>query len=81
MRVATAKCRAREFLRGCAVGFGEQRPNVLRLVLPLKPVYEILWRKLVGGITFFAKQIAYGVVVLAVRKPAQHGCGFRCSNL
>ena len=55
VRVSAAKRRARQFLRGSAVRVGEQRSNILRLILALKPVDKILRGKLIGGVTLFAQ--------------------------
>ena len=72
MRVAATKCGARQFFRRLAVRFGQQRTNILRLVLPFEAVDEIFGRELIGRIPFFAKQIVDGVIVLAVRQAAQN---------
>ena len=70
-RVAAAEGAGGKFLCGYAVGLGQQRRDALRLILVLETVDEILGRKLSRGMADVAKEIARGVVVLAVCEPAQ----------
>src|SRR5207247_2193502 len=70
-RVAAAEGAGGKLLRGYAVGLGQQRRDALCLILVLETVDEVLGRKLTRGMADVAKEIARGVVVLAVCETAQ----------
>ena len=66
MRIATAKGRSRQLLRGVAISLLEQRRKALPAGLVQESVDEVLRRKLHRRCCLVAQQIAHRVVVLAV---------------
>jgi hypothetical protein len=74
-RIASTEGVAGEFFGGGAVGFDEERREVLGLGLITESVDEVFWRELIGRHGLISEEITNGVVVLAVGKAAEVGAG------